>query len=433
MLTSFSAIFILSLFIGLIYYKHKDYKESNLFSLVVLLKGFFAIYLASIINNTGLSMLIAAIGVSLAYFITNKYIIKGSSEFEFLFLGILLRFSPLMAGLSLLIYIIVYFIIKSHQINILLTSFVLLVYSYFSRRPDSLIILNFIIFISVFLQFVSYLEDNKDYNSRFARKSFYIKILSVIFIVLVCIVLFFNRYVYKGFGMQEDIIRSGPREFKYITITFDDGPHPVYTPQVLDILKEKEVEATFFLVGKYVEKYPDIVKRMINEGHTIGNHTYSHRSLIPLSVSNTDFEILETDKVIERITGEKPTLFRPPRGVYSDYSRDLLLENRYTMVLWDVSSQDWRELRYNNIVGNIINNVQNGSIILFHDSGDIFTSSGGNRTNTVKALPLVIDQLRARGYEFVTVDEMLILKGLAEREEELQLESIREIFDNENY
>ncbi|MFW6036080.1 MAG: hypothetical protein ACOCRZ_07490 [Halothermotrichaceae bacterium] len=102
------------------------------------------------------------------------------------------------------------------------------------------------------------------------------------------------------------------------------------------------------------------------------------------------------------------------------------------MVLWDVSSQDWRELRYNNIVRNIINNVQNGSIILFHDSGDIFTSSGSNRANTVRVLPLVIDQLRARGYEFVTADEMLILKGLAEREEEPELESIKEIFDDED-
>lgn len=433
MLTSFSAIFLLSFIIGLINYKDKDLDKGNLFSLVVLLKGFFAVYLASIINNTGLSLLIAALGVSFGYFIANKIFKKTSSEFEFLFLGILLRFSPLMAGLSLLLFFIIYYVVKSHQVSIILTSLIFLVFLYFSRRPDSLIILGFIILVTVFLQFISYLEDNKEFDTRFARSSFYIKIFSVIAIFSICVLLFFNRYVYKGFGMQDDIIRNGPRDFKYLTLTFDDGPHPLYTPEVLDILKEKEVEATFFLVGKHVKKYPEIVKRIINEGHTVGNHTYSHRSLIPLSREKTDFEIIETEKVIREIIGEKPTLFRPPRGVYSDYSRELLMDNRYTMVLWDVSSQDWRELRYNNIVTNIINNVQNGSVILFHDSGDIITSSGGDRRNTVRALPLIIDQLRAQGYDFITVDEMLILKGLTEKEEEVDRELIRRLFDNEDY
>ncbi len=126
--------------------------------------------------------------------------------------------------------------------------------------------------------------------------------------------------------MQDDIIRNGPREFKYITITFDDGPHPEYTPEILDILKEKEVEASFFLVGKNAEKYPGITKRILREGHSIGNHTYSHRSLIPLSQSNTDYEIFEAEKVLKEIIGEKPTLFRPPRSVYSDYARELLID-----------------------------------------------------------------------------------------------------------
>lgn len=113
-------------------------------------------------------------------------------------------------------------------------------------------------------------------------------------------------------------------------------------------------------------------------------------------------------------------MFRPTRGVYSEYSRELLEENRYTIVLWDVSSQDWEEIRYNNIVGNVLKKVKNGSILLFHDSGDILTSSGGNRSNTVKALSLIIDQLRAQDYSFITIDEMLILKGLTEQEEDIE-------------
>ena len=180
-------------------------------------------------------------------------------------------------------------------------------------------------------------------------------------------------------------------------MTFDDGPDPVYTPEILDILKEKDVRATFFLIGKNVSSHPEIAQRMVEEGHLIGSHTHSHKSLIPLSAKSTYKEIKNAEAAIEEATGIRPTLFRPPRGVYSSYARELLREERYTLVLWDLSAVDWAELAPKRIVANVVNKVKPGSIILLHDSGDLITYRGGDRHSTVKALPEIIDKLRAPG------------------------------------
>ena len=125
----------------------------------------------------------------------------------------------------------------------------------------------------------------------------------------------------------------------------------------------------------------------------------------------------ELEAAIEEATGIRPTLFRPPRGVYSGYARKLLKEERYTLVLWDVSTEDWAELAPKKIVANVINRVKPGSIILLHDSGDLLTFRGGNRNSTVKALPEIIDKLRDEGYEFLTVDQMIFISELMETEE----------------
>lgn len=167
MLTSFSGIFIFSFIIGIIYYKHKDIeKKDNLLSLVILLKGFFAVYLASIINNTGLSLLIAALGVIFGYLIVNRLILKTNMKFEYLFLGILLRFSPFIAGLCLLLFMLLYYFLKSRQISLLLTAVFLQISLYLLKRPDSLIILGFVILLTVFLQFILYLQKNKNFDTR---------------------------------------------------------------------------------------------------------------------------------------------------------------------------------------------------------------------------------------------------------------------------
>lgn len=123
---------------------------------------------------------------------------------------------------------------------------------------------------------------------------------------------------------------------------------------------------------------------------------------------------MKGEEIIQEVTGEKPTLFRPPRGVYTSYALQLLEENRYTIVLWDTTSEDWSEIRHTDIIKKVIRKTKNGSIVLMHDSGDIFKNIGGNRINTVKALPLIIDKLREEGFEFVTIDELIVLKGLME-------------------
>lgn len=156
---------------------------------------------------------------------------------------------------------------------------------------------------------------------------------------------------------------------------------------------------------------------MVKEGHSIGSHTYSHKSLIPLSTKSTYKEIKNAEMAIEEAVGIRPTLFRPPRGVYSQYARKLLSEERYTLVLWDLSAVDWAELAPKRIVANVVNKVKPGSIILLHDSGDLITYSGGDRRSTVKALPEIIDKLRELDYEFVTIDQMIFISELMETEE----------------
>jgi len=141
-------------------------------------------------------------------------------------------------------------------------------------------------------------------------------------------------------------------------------------------------------------------------------HLPAHRSLVPLSVDHTRLEIMKAHAAIEAVTGEPPRLFRPPRGVYSSFARELLREQEYTMVLWNVTSQDWAELPARTIAGNVLGNVGPGSIILFHDSGNLVSAEGGNRINTLRALPLVIEGLLEQGYSFMTIEDLIILTGL---------------------
>jgi peptidoglycan-N-acetylglucosamine deacetylase len=249
-------------------------------------------------------------------------------------------------------------------------------------------------------------------NSLVRKRLLFFKVTALCLVVLFLTGLYMTKYVYRGFGMQMDIIRQGNPELNLVALTFDDGPDPLYTPRILDILEECQVPATFFMVGRNVELYPAIAQRIVQEGHAIGNHTYTHRSLVPLSEAATKLQIMLADRVIENVTGEKPVLFRPPRGVYSNYTRELLKNERYTMVLWNITSKDWTETSARNIATNVVNNTQPGSIILLHDSGDIFTSNGGNRENTIKALPLIISGLQEKGYVFVNMHDMIIATGL---------------------
>jgi len=189
---------------------------------------------------------------------------------------------------------------------------------------------------------------------------------------------------------EQDV--EAAEKIKRVALTFDDGPHCIYTEKLLDGLKERGVKATFFLVGLNIEKNEELVKRMQEEGHIIGNHTYSHVDICKLSKEQRNEEILRTNNMIENITGEKVTYIRPPFGSCVEESVEDML-----VVLWNVDPRDWCIMDANKVAANVINGVEDGDIILFHD---IFETS-------VEAALKVIDELKAQGYEFVTVEELM--------------------------
>lgn len=244
------------------------------------------------------------------------------------------------------------------------------------------------------------------------RKRTGLRVAAGILAALTVTLWFGNKYVYRGFGLQIDVIRCGSPDLKVVALTFDDGPDPLYTPRILDILKQEHVPATFFLVGRHVEKFPDVAKRIVEEGHCVGSHSYSHVNMPLLTREKAIEEIEKSENAIERVCGVHPHLFRPPRGLATGAVRRILRERRYTTVLWSLSSQDWAEPSYREIVSTC-NRASNGEIILFHDSGSLVSSEGGSRENTIKALPIVIRNLKAKGFRFVTIDELIVLSDLA--------------------
>lgn len=218
---------------------------------------------------------------------------------------------------------------------------------------------------------------------------------------------FISYYEYHGIGPQDGIVRRGPHE-NIVAITFDDGPNPSFTPQILDILKEKGVKATFFVVGLHVKKYPEVARRIVAEGHDIGNHTYTHKDLVPSTRRMVLAQVHKTDQTIKRVTGVSTNLFRPPRGIYSNAVRRLLVEEEgYRFVLWSVSSTDWRKISPKKILKRIARYTRPGAILLFHDSGALIRREGASRDSTVESLSMVIDYLRSKGYEIVPVSEMI--------------------------
>lgn len=241
------------------------------------------------------------------------------------------------------------------------------------------------------------------------------RICYISFMLLLILTFYLNRYVYRGYGRAE-VFLHGSKEFKVVALTFDDGPDPAYTPQVLKTLKEYGVKATFFMVGRHAELYPETARHVAEDGHEIGNHTYSHRQLLPLSKEKIEDEIVRCDEALYLTTGKRPTLFRPPRGLLGSSGLEVVKDLRYTLVLWSLSSEDWTEATPHRIARRIVSRVKPGDIILFHDSGDLVRSEGGTRSNTARALSLIIPALQKEGYSFVTVTQMMAVSSLTSEE-----------------
>ncbi len=215
-------------------------------------------------------------------------------------------------------------------------------------------------------------------------------------------------YVNHGFGLQADIVRSVATDERLVALTFDDGPNEKYTPQVLDVLAEYSVPATFFVVGEHVERYPEIVLRMHHEGHEIGNHTYSHVNVPSTPAGQLASQLVSTNVEIVKATGTYPQYVRPPRGMYDARLRRLADLLGMQLVLWNLSSGDWRgSMTPDRIARRVLERVRPGAIILLHDGGALIRSEGASRQRTADALSSIIEGLQHQGYRIVPLSTLL--------------------------
>ena len=189
-------------------------------------------------------------------------------------------------------------------------------------------------------------------------------------------------------------------ESNTVAMTFDDGPHPKLTPRLLDLLKERGIKATFFVIGKCVAEYPDIAKRIVDEGHEIANHTWNHPQLPKLSPTAFAAEITQTNDAIKQATGILPVTMRPPYGaINAGITKRLNEEYGLSVILWSVDPQDWKIRKADHVSSHIIKNAAPGAIILAHDI----------HASTIDAMPAALDALQAKGYKFVTVSELIAM------------------------
>lgn len=210
--------------------------------------------------------------------------------------------------------------------------------------------------------------------------------------------------VLPGNSFYGKILVKGNTDKKVVALTFDDGPYPPFTYQILQVLRQKDVPATFFLVGENAEAYPHLVKELSSDGHLLGTHTYHHVDLLKLSKKDILAELIKGKEVLEKITGKEVTYFRPPHGFKDWRVLRAAREENLKVVNWSVLPKDWTNPGVNVIVERVVKGVEPGSIVLLHD-GDS-PSKKSSREQTVAALPLIIDKLRNEGYTFVTVEEL---------------------------
>ncbi len=199
----------------------------------------------------------------------------------------------------------------------------------------------------------------------------------------------FNSYYFKR------------NKYNRIAITFDDGPHPVYTRKILDILEKYHIKATFFIIGENARYYKDTLMEIVEKGHELGNHTFSHAIIKNKNVSDIIAEIEDCRNAIYDICGENTVLFRPPGGIMAEVSSDdgEVFEN-YDVILWSIDTMDWAHHKPEKIAEYVINNTKSGDIILMHDYI-------GKDSPTPEALEIIIPALIKKGYEFVTVGELI--------------------------
>lgn len=203
---------------------------------------------------------------------------------------------------------------------------------------------------------------------------------------------------------ESAIFRKTGISQKKIALTFDDGPHPVQTPEILKILREYHVHATFFVIGVNVRNYPDKIPEILSDGHEIGNHTFSHKCLANESIYQVSQELFQCEKAIYETGEYRPKLFRPPGGIIDETVKRFCEEWDYSVILWSIDTRDWSHRSPEEITKEILTSVRPGDIILMHDYI-------GGYTPTATVLRSIIPELRRMGYEFCTVSELIETKS----------------------
>ena len=220
--------------------------------------------------------------------------------------------------------------------------------------------------------------------------------LWIVSVILGLIFLYRTEEARAFISVAKEMIVTGEKDvYRKIAFPFDDGPHPIYTPELLEGLKERGVVATFFVTGANATLYPELIEQMREDGHVIGNHTYHHEQLSSVGEEIFIQELKETNRVLEGILEEEVVYVRPPFG---DWAKSIEQEINMLPVLWDIDPLDWCTGNSNQIVKRVLDKAEENSIILMHDE---YAAS-------VEAALEIIDKLKAHGYEFVTVDQILL-------------------------
>ncbi len=199
--------------------------------------------------------------------------------------------------------------------------------------------------------------------------------------------------------VKDSVVSQGSSSLPEVALTFDDGPS-IYTPQVLSTLQANNVHATFFCVGEWVSYYPNYVQQEYSAGNVVANHTWDHPDLTTLSSADVQTQISKTSALIQQTIGVQPTLFRPPYGAINDSVKGQIAQANLTPILWSIDTEDWTRPGSDAIVNAVVGQAGNGDIILMHDGG-------GDRSQTVAALPRIIKGLRDRGLQMVTVPQLI--------------------------
>jgi peptidoglycan/xylan/chitin deacetylase (PgdA/CDA1 family) len=248
-------------------------------------------------------------------------------------------------------------------------------------------------------------------------------------LALVAVALALSLAGYVGYKWVEDprsqlfgkTLVSGPSQERVVALTFDDGPNPPFTGRILDVLREERVHATFFVVGRAVAAYPALVRRIVREGNAIGNHTWDHAHLLVLTRGQVHAELQRTDDAIYRATGVRTRLMRPPFGVRDFDSLAQVHRDGYVPVMWSVPlPKDWEQPGDATIAKRVVDDVGPGSIIVLHDGNrgmlcgrDRHVAPRAcDRAQDVAATREIIETLRARGYRFVTIPELMATASL---------------------